>query len=111
MRKDDLRHANLLKRFYQGDIPAIDELVRLTRPHLIKHAEFELARLKPRPGTARISHALDDAEDLQQETVARVYEAGLRGNFWRPDGATVLTWMKRILTNVLNDRLRKRDRV
>lgn len=53
----------------------------------------------------RMLASMDDAEDVAQETFARVWT---HAGKWRPGGAQFKTWVHRVAMNLCYDRLRQR---
>lgn len=83
----------LVRRVQQGDDGAFDRLVELCAPRIINLAY-------------RLVGNMDDAQDLAQEALLRVYQALPR---FKGDAA-FSTWLYRIVTNVCYDELKRRRR-
>jgi RNA polymerase sigma-70 factor (ECF subfamily) len=74
-----------------GDVAAFERLVDREAPRLIRFAHGVLG-------------SLDEAEDVVQETLIRLWETAAR---WTPD-ARIGTWLHRVCYNRAIDRLRRR---
>ncbi len=82
-----------IQRAQQGDVSAFEEIVSLYEKKIYNF-------------TYRMTHSREDAADLTQETLLRVW-LGVRR--FRGD-SSFSTWVFRIASNVCTDRLRSRSR-
>lgn len=89
----DLSETELIKRCQNGDRAAFDELVRMYQGQVINIAYGMLSDR-------------EDAYDAAQEAFIKVYRN--IGNF--KGKSSLSTWIYRIVSNVCNDFLRKRQR-
>jgi RNA polymerase sigma-70 factor (ECF subfamily) len=83
--------AEELRRIAAGDPAALQRLIGREAPRLLRFAHGMLG-------------SLDEAEDVVQETLIRLWETAAR---WTPD-ARVGTWLHRVAYNRAIDRLRRR---
>lgn len=85
--------TELIKRCQQGDADAFDELVEKYQSQIINIAYGMLSNT-------------EDAYDAAQEVFVRIYKSigGFKGK------SSLSTWVYRIVSNVCNDMLRKRQR-
>lgn len=89
----DLPETELIKRCQQGDSEAFDELVEKYQSQIINIAYGMLSNT-------------EDAYDAAQEVFVKIYKSigGFKGK------SSLSTWIYRIVSNVCNDMLRKRQR-
>lgn len=85
--------TELIKRCQQGDVDAFDELVEKYQSQIINIAYGMLSNT-------------EDAYDAAQEVFVKIYKSigGFKGK------SSLSTWIYRIVSNVCNDMLRKRQR-
>ena len=94
MAKDDNRNTievEEIRRIATGDSLAFQRLIDREAPRLLRFAQGMLG-------------SLDEAEDVVQDTLIRLWENAAR---WTPD-AKVGTWLHRVCYNRSIDRLRRR---
>lgn len=84
----------LMARVGQGDVFAYTALVQRHLPALYRLG-------------CRMLHDRHEAEDVAQESFARLWQSAPR---WQSAGAGLAGWLRRVCTNLCLDRLRKRAR-
>lgn len=90
----DLPDADLLARYAAGDRAAARALTLRFTPRVLGYA-------------TRLLGDRAEAEDVTQEAMLRLWRIAPD---WRPDEAKVGTWLYRVVTNLVTDRLRARAR-
>jgi RNA polymerase sigma factor (sigma-70 family) len=92
-------HADLMRRFYEGETAAFDELARRLRPSLVCQALQQLP--------ARHVGRREVAEDMvQQALVKAVLTLDRPAVRWQAAKGSVRTWLGTIVRNVVNSYLR-----
>ena len=84
----------LILAYGAGDVAAASTLAERLAPRLLSYS-------------ARLLGDRDEAEDVVQETLVRLWRKAPQ---WQPGGARVLTWCYRVAGNLCTDRLRRRRR-
>lgn len=88
----DVSDETLLSRYSDGD-PAAARILTLRLTPLA----YRVA--------VRMLNDRAEAEDVTQEALLRLWKVAPR---WRPQEATISTWLYRVVTNLATDRLRRR---
>lgn len=83
---------DLVRRIAQGELAAIETMVRRKLPRLLALAQ----RMLGEPG---------EAEDVAQEAMLAIWRNASR---WQPGRARFDTWLHRVGMNLCHDRLRRR---